>query len=101
MDGDEDFEAYLARMAKDNDSCLNENVENLGIDAALQQYETSRGPPQDIIKEAISVVSALPTTQASVERLFSALKIVATDRRSRMKDDVINGILFLKCNKLL
>lgn len=100
-DGDEDFEAYLASMAEDNDSRLDEHAEDVGIDAALQQYETNRGPPLDIIKEAIAVVSALPTTQASVERLFSALKVLATDRRSRMKDDVINGILFLKCNKLL
>ena len=36
--------------------------------------------------------------QVSVERLFSSLKIFKSDRRSRLKEDILNALLFLKSN---
>ena len=44
------------------------------------------------------VISALPVTQISVERLFSALKILLIDARSRLKADLVKAILFLRTN---
>jgi len=44
-------------------------------------------------------LAALPPTQVSVERLFSAMKILVTDLRSKMKDDIVEAILFLKSNQ--
>ena len=36
--------------------------------------------------------------QVSEERLFSSLKIFKSDRRSRLKEDILNALLFLKSN---
>ncbi len=39
----------------------------------------------------------MPITQVSVERQFSSLKIIESDLRSSLKEDLIDAILFLKC----
>ena len=95
---DDDFQAYLANMAKVDDEV--ERQEDDVINTALLHFEAGN-PPPEVIRRAIHVVSALPTTQASVERLFSALKLLSTDRRTRIQNDILNSILFLRCNKLV
>ena len=52
------------------------------------------------LQEACRVVSAMPLTQVSVERLFSALKIIRADTRTNMKEDLLQSILFLRVNKV-
>lgn len=52
----------------------------------------------DSVKEVARVVTALPPTQVSVERLFSALKLIKTDLRASLKEDAIDAILFLRTN---
>ena len=37
-------------------------------------------------------------TQVSVERLFSAMKLLLTDLRSRLKPDVVEAMLLLRTN---
>lgn len=54
--------------------------------------------PVDLQPVAL-LLSALPPTQVSVERLFSALKFIRSDRRNRMGERLLNSILFLKANK--
>lgn len=49
-----------------------------------------------IIKKLALVVTAMPPTQVSVERLFSALKLIKSDVRASMKEDLIESILFLR-----
>jgi hAT family C-terminal dimerisation region len=44
-------------------------------------------------------VMAVPGTEVSVERLFSHLKIVFTDKRSRMDPTLLESILLLRLNK--
>ena len=44
-------------------------------------------------------LAPLPPTQVTVERLFSAMKILLTDLRSKMKDEIVEAILFLKSNQ--
>ena len=51
------------------------------------------------LKEVSLLLLAMPVTQVSVERLFSALKIYKSDRRNRLKDDILNSLLILKTNK--
>ena len=50
------------------------------------------------IQYASRVVSAQPVTQVSVERPFSALKIILSDTRSRLKADLVEAFLFLHTN---
>ena len=44
------------------------------------------------------LMTALPPTQVSVERLFSALKIIKSDHRNRLGEKILNAILFLRSN---
>ena len=50
------------------------------------------------LKEAALLLSALPPTQVSVERLFSSLKILKSDRRNRLGEKLLNAMLFLRAN---
>lgn len=47
-----------------------------------------------------TIVLAAPMTQVSVERLFSSLKFVVSNYRLSLKDDVIEDLLFIRCNNL-
>ena len=40
----------------------------------------------------------MPVTQVSVERLFSALKLLKSDLRNKLKDDIIGDVLLLRAN---
>ena len=76
---------------------------------ALKEMEsfnrTSKKSVQDVIpvypeliRKAAIAVTGLPPTQVSVERLFSALRIIKSDLRGNLKEDLIETILFLRSN---
>ena len=44
------------------------------------------------------ILSAMPVTQVSVERLFSSMKFILSDHRASMKQDLLDTILFLRAN---
>ena len=48
------------------------------------------------LRDVALLLTALPPTQVSVERLFSALKILKSDRRNRLKDKMLNAMLLLR-----
>ncbi|KAM5125247.1 LOW QUALITY PROTEIN: uncharacterized protein ACMZJ9_022334 [Mantella aurantiaca] len=49
----------------------------------------------EIVTDVARIVTAMPPTQVSVERLFSALKIMS-DLRASMKENLAEAILFLR-----
>jgi hypothetical protein len=51
------------------------------------------------LQEVARLLQAKPVTQVSVERLFSALKILKEDSRSRLKEDILSSLLILKANQ--
>jgi len=56
-----------------------------------------------ILKKVAYTVTTLPSTKVSVKRLFSALRIIRSDLRTSMKQDLLEVILFLctnDCGKL-
>jgi hypothetical protein len=63
----------------------------LTIQQAISKYPA-------LVQEVAAILTGLPTTQVSVERLFSGLKIVKSDLRASLKADVIDAILFLRTN---
>ena len=107
-DSELDFQAYLDSLEQpaetvqapnDFDAALTE-VEKLGRVKKDNVFEIiSQYPP--IVHAAANTVSCLPSTQVSVERLFSQLKLVMRDNRSRMAEDLIDAILFLRSNKCI
>jgi hypothetical protein len=42
------------------------------------------------------IITAMPPAQVSVEQLFSSLKIIKSDLRVSMKEDLAEAILFLR-----
>ena len=51
------------------------------------------------LKKASRVASALPSTQVTVERLFSQLRLVLRDNRANMGARLADALLFLRSNK--
>lgn len=50
------------------------------------------------LKDVAPLLSAMPPTQVSVERLFSALRILKTDHKNRLGEKLLNAMLFLRSN---
>lgn len=50
------------------------------------------------IFEVYQIISAIPCTQADVERLFSGVKLVLSEQRNRLKEDTLANIMLLRCN---
>lgn len=49
--------------------------------------------------ELASIVHSIPPTQASVERNFSALKFMLTDRRYNLSEDLLESLLLIHLNR--
>lgn len=52
-----------------------------------------------VLYEIASIVFAIPPTQASVERDFSALKYMLTDRRYNLKQELLESLLLIHLNR--
>lgn len=51
--------------------------------------------------DIVSIVNAAAPTQASVERVFSALSFILSSRRTRLGDNLLDNILIIRLNKQL
>ena len=54
-----------------------------------------------IMQRVLRIVSCLPRTQVFVERRLLRLKLASCENRERMGSDLIDGIVFMKANKVL
>jgi hypothetical protein len=50
------------------------------------------------LKQLVELHRVCPTTQANVKPLFSTLRLIFSDGRLRMKDDLLSAILFYNVN---
>jgi len=118
---DHDFNKYLDKVEKDQikkrrldvNEPLNVKLEKFrqhfhqAVKEIEEKYNRSCKLPlneliphyPEIIRDAARTVTALPPTQVSVERLFSGLKIIKSDLRASMKEDIADAIPFLKTYK--
>lgn len=55
----------------------------------------------EALKDVSLLLYALPPTQVSVERIFSMLKLLKSDLRTRLKADILSATIFLRANKCL
>ncbi|XP_053892578.1 BEN domain-containing protein 5 isoform X2 [Malaclemys terrapin pileata] len=74
-----------------------EAMESIGRLKVKSVFEAIHSYPHRI-QAACRIASSMTTTQASVERLFSALKLILNDLRQAMKDDLIAAIIFYRMN---
>ena len=114
---DEDFEKVLDRQEKqrkvltrkDQDEASPLRMFKTDFVNALSKMETIDRTSKTsvlvaipqypvIIQKVAYAVTALPPTQVSVERLFSALRIIRSDLRTSMKEELLEAILFLRTN---
>ena len=51
------------------------------------------------LQTTAKILSAMPVTQVSVERLFSPMKFILSDQRSSTKQDLLGAILLLRANR--
>ena len=114
---DEDFEKLLDKQAKRRKTYTEDAASNsfplrlfkMDFNNAITDMENidrsskvtvmdaiSRCP--SVLQKAAYTVTALPSTQVSVERLFSALHIIRSDLRTSVKEDLLEAILFLRTN---
>lgn len=45
------------------------------------------------------IILSVPVTEVTVERMFSHLKVVLSDRRTKMNGNLLEAIIFLRLNK--
>lgn len=108
----EDLENYLnACQSIDQTSCIDVD-ERLRIEALLRQFWNVRAPLQTsvlsfweknkmempILYKLAAVMNAIPPTQTTVERAFSALALTLTSHRTRLGDTALQNILLLRLN---
>ena len=113
----EDFEKLLDRQAKRRKTYTEDAASNLSplrlfkmdFNNALTDMENIDRSSKvtvmgailrypGILQKVAYTVTALPSTQVSVEKLFSALRIIRSDLRTSMKEDLLEAILFLRTN---
>jgi hypothetical protein len=51
-----------------------------------------------ILREIVLNILAAPVTEVSVERMFSHLNFILNPRRNRLKNDILEDIMFLRLN---
>lgn len=64
----------------------------------ILKYWESQRITSPIIYRLAMVVLAAPSTQVSVERAFSGLKLILTDHRMRLTEKSVENLLVLKLN---
>ena len=50
------------------------------------------------LQTTAKILSAMPVAQVSVERLFSSIKFILSNKRSSTKQDLLEAILLLRAN---
>jgi hypothetical protein len=71
-------------------------VENQNLDI-LEYWELKRIMFPNLYK-VVNTILSVPVTQVSVERLFSALKLILNDQRTSMLDEKLDNVLLIKLN---
>ncbi|XP_073841548.1 uncharacterized protein [Musca autumnalis] len=72
-----------------------ERQPRLPLNGNVMEYWDSQ---KNIISGIANIVLAIPSTQVSVERLFSAMKYVLSDQRNRLSAQNLEHILMVKVN---
>lgn len=70
----------------------------LPLTASILEYWKTKTDTNPELYKLASVLMALPPTQTSVERVFSALALVLTSHRTRLGDENLENILLVRLN---
>ena len=79
---------------------LNKNIEKMIEIGRLEGETVWNGIKQleEPLLTTAKILSAMPVTQVSVERLFSSMKFILSDQRLSMTQELLESILYLRAN---
>ncbi|XP_074556811.1 uncharacterized protein LOC141812699 [Curcuma longa] len=89
------LETYILNVREEDEFSMIEDLESL----AKKMVETGKNTVFSLVYRLIELALVLPVTTASVERVFSAMKIIKTDLRNRMGDEWMNDSLVVYIEK--
>ncbi|XP_074567513.1 uncharacterized protein LOC141824165 [Curcuma longa] len=89
------LETYIENVREEDEFSM---IEDLGS-LAKKMVETGKNTVFSLVYRLIELALVLPVTTASVERVFSAMKIIKTDLRNRMGDEWMNDSLVVYIEK--
>lgn len=69
------------------------------IKESVLQFWARDDEAYDELRDVAAAIYAIPPTETHVERDFSALKFIFSDRRSRLSDETLENILCIYLNK--
>nr|XP_049467036.1 uncharacterized protein LOC125908363 [Anopheles coluzzii] len=76
-----------------------ENHQNSSFDVWCHWLSRKTTHPE--LFEVATLLLAVPSNQVSVERAFSALALILSDKRTKMNDENLENILLIKLNRKL
>lgn len=79
------------------DSCTVERMKS--SESVWSFWEKSKEDLGSELYELASIIHSIPPTQASVERNFSALKFMLTERRFNLSEDLLESLLVIHLNR--
>ena len=79
---------------------MTQKIEELGRVTAKSVWDIINMYPTRI-QPACRALASIPTTQVSVERSFSQLRLLMRDNRASLKPDLTEALLFLRTKKLM
>ena len=100
LDTLEENEKAASTVSASADTELVDAIESLGRMKKDSVWEIIDVYPKPI-RAACHALSSIPTTQVSVERCFSHLRLLLRDNRAALKSDITEALLFLRTNKLV
>ena len=79
---------------------LNSNIEKMIQSGRLKGENVWKiiANLEEPLQTTAKILSTMPITQVSVERLFSSMKFILNDQRSSTKQDLLEAILLLRAN---
>lgn len=96
IDDDNGYDWQLKKAFAEID---NYNPKSIDVDKDIMLYWEETKYMYPFLYQLAKVVHSVPATQVSVERSFSALKLILTDLRCNLSSESLKKILFVKLNK--
>lgn len=87
---EQDFASQLQNYLDTNAVCFEKD---------LMQFWRESKQLWPALYELAAVVHSVPSTQVSVERLFSAMKFILNDLRTSLNGDILEDILLIRANR--
>lgn len=77
---------------------MQERVSGSNRDFDIFKYYLDKYRDDNAMLKTVMSILSVPSSQVSVERTFSALKVVCSEKRMNLDPDMIDDIMVVRCN---